>query len=177
MLVSLIGLPGVGKSTVGRRLALQTGVVFHDCDALLEARLGATIREVFETSGEPRFRDAEAELLSELTQGGDAVLATGGGAILREQNRRLLRDRTRCVYLSARHEDLWHRLRHDVKRPLMQVADPEQRLRELSLLREPLYRETAAVTIEMRKTSAKFVAAEIVAWLQATRLDAETAKP
>lgn len=167
MLISLIGLPGVGKSTIGRRLAHRLGWPLRDCDSLLEARFGVPIRTVFEVDGEARFRDAEAELLDELTHEADAVIATGGGIVMRPANRQLLRSRTYCVYLQARPEDLRQRLKNDAKRPLLQVADPQQRLRELSAERDPLYREAASLVIDVRAMPSERLLATIVSGLEA----------
>ena len=162
MLISLIGLPAVGKSTVGRRLARRLGLAFADCDALLEQRLQRRIRDFFEAEGEQRFRDEEGAMLEELVAGPDAVIATGGGVILRPANRRLLRERTICVYLKADPEALLHRLVRDTKRPLLQVADPASRLRELSAERDPLYREAATIEIETRGKSLHMLVDAIV---------------
>ena len=167
MLISLIGLPGAGKSTIGRRLAQRLRLPLHDCDALLEARFGRPIRAVFEVDGEARFRDAESELLAELTTGADAVIATGGGIVMRPLNRQLLRTRTYCVYLQAKPEDLRQRLKGDAKRPLLQVADPQQRLRELSVERDPLYREAASLVVEVRAMPFERLLATIVSGLDA----------
>lgn len=153
MLISLIGLPAVGKSTVGRRLARRLGLAFADCDSLLEQRFQQRIRDFFETEGEQRFRDAESAMLQELAAGAETVIATGGGAILRPANRELLHERTFCVYLRAHPETLFARLQRDTKRPLLQVADPAGRLRELSDERDPLYREAATIEIETRGKS------------------------
>ena len=153
MLISLIGLPAVGKSTVGRRLARRLGLAFADCDGLLEERFRQRIRDFFETEGEQRFRDAESAMLEELVGGTETVIATGGGAILRPANRELLRERTFCVYLRAHPDALFARLHRDTKRPLLQVADPAGRLRELSDERDPLYREAATFEIETRGRS------------------------
>ena len=167
MLISLIGLPGAGKSTIGRRLAQRLRLPLHDCDALLEARFGRPIRTVFEVDGETRFREAEADLLAELTTGTDAIIATGGGIVMRPANRELLRTRTYCVYLQAKPEDLRQRLKDDVKRPLLQVADPQQRLRELSVERDPLYREAASLVVEVRAMPFERLLATIVSGLDA----------
>lgn len=167
MLISLIGLPGVGKSTIGRRLAERLGLAFRDCDSLLEARFGVPIRTVFEVDGEARFRDVEAELLVELTAEAGAVIATGGGIVMRPANRQLLRSRTYCVYLHARPEDLRQRLRNDAKRPLLQVADPQQRLRELSVERDPLYRDAASLVVEARALPFERLLATVLAGLEA----------
>ena len=162
MLISLIGLPAVGKSTIGRRLARQLGVEYADCDALLEQRLQCRIRDFFEAEGEERFRDAESALLEELVAGSTGVLATGGGIVLRPTNRELLRRRTMCVYLKADPEALLHRLRRDTKRPLLQVPDPAARLRQLSAEREPLYREAATCEIDTRGKSLQMLVDAIV---------------
>ena len=161
-LVSLIGLPAVGKSTVGRRLSRHLGLTFADCDALLERRFGCRIREFFEAQGEEKFRDAESAVLEELVAGSDAVIATGGGVVLRPANRLLLRQRTTCVYLKADAEALFQRLRRDTKRPLLQVSDPAARLGELSAEREPLYREAATVVIETRGKSLQMLVDAII---------------
>ncbi|MCE9660273.1 MAG: shikimate kinase [Burkholderiales bacterium] len=157
-----MGLPAVGKSTVGRRLARDLGYTFADCDALLEQRLQCRIRDFFETEGEAKFRDAESAMLEELVAGADAVIATGGGIVLRPANRELLRQRTMCVYLKADPEALFHRLRRDTKRPLLQVADPAARLSELSAERDPLYREAATLEIETRGKSLQMLVDAIV---------------
>lgn len=148
MLISLVGLPGVGKTTIGRRLSGRLGLAFLDCDALIEARLGEAIAPYFEREGELAFRDVEEAVLSEAIRGDDAVIATGGGVIVRESNRRLLRERTVCVYLQAHPQALFSRLRHSTRRPLLRVADPEARLLELAGERDPLYREAAGLIVE-----------------------------
>ncbi|MCX7742455.1 MAG: shikimate kinase [Tepidimonas sp.] len=151
--VYLIGLPGAGKTTVGRQLARRLQVPFVDSDAVIEQRLGCSIREFFEREGEAPFRDLEEQVLDELTQGPSCVLSTGGGAVLRPANRQRLRSRGRVFYLRSTPEELIRRLRHDRTRPLLQVADPLERLRELYAQRDPLYRETAHHVIETGRPS------------------------
>lgn len=146
--LSLVGMPGCGKSTVGRHLARQLGLRYVDSDHEIEARLGMPIREYFASHGEPAFRDAEAEVIDELTQTAGCVLATGGGAVLRPGNRDALHGRTQVFYLRSTPEDLHRRLRHDTQRPLLQVADPLRRLRDLYRERDPLYRRTAHFVVE-----------------------------
>ena len=146
--VSLVGLPGSGKSTVGRQLARRLGWHFADSDAVIEKRIGGSIRAFFEREGEERFREIEHEVIDELTATPGQIIATGGGAVLREANRRHLRDRTVVVYLRSSPEELQRRLKHDTHRPLLQVADPLARLRELYAQRDPLYREAAHYTVE-----------------------------
>ena len=152
-LIALVGLPGSGKSTVGRQLARRLQVAFVDSDHAIEAQIGLSIREYFEREGEDRFRDMEEAVMDELTQEQKGVLATGGGTVLRTANRQRLRERTQVVYLSSSPDELFRRLRHDVNRPLLQVADPQNRLRDLHALRDPLYRQTANFVIEAGRSS------------------------
>jgi shikimate kinase len=153
VLLALIGLPGSGKSTVGRQLSRRLGLPFFDSDHVIEQHLGCSIREFFEREGEDRFRDVEESVLDQLSSKQEGVLSTGGGAVLRPANRRLLRERCRVVYLNSSPDELFRRLRHDVNRPLLQVADPLNRLRDLHRLRDPLYRESAHFVIETGKPS------------------------
>lgn len=146
-------MPGSGKSTIGRQLARRLGVRFVDSDQMIEQQIGCPIREFFEREGEAAFRDREESSIDELTLRDDIVLATGGGAVLRENNRLHLRDRTTVVYLRATPEALIRRLRHDTSRPLLQVADPLARLRDLFSQRDPLYRQTAHFTLETGRPS------------------------
>ncbi len=148
-----MGMPGCGKSTVGRHLARQLDLPFADSDSEIESRIGMPIRDFFAREGEERFRDLEQEVIDELTQRDAGVLATGGGAVLRPSNRDALHSRTHVMYLRASPEDLFRRLRHDTQRPLLQVADPQQRLRELFRERDPLYRRTAHFVIEAVRPS------------------------
>jgi shikimate kinase len=151
---SLVGMPGCGKSTVGRQLAKQLGVRFIDLDAELERQLGEAIRPFFEREGEAAFRDIEHQALSGLLkQPSEMVLATGGGAVLREANRALLAERSTVVYLRSSPEELFRRLRHDTQRPLLQVNNPLGKLRELYQQRDPLYRRTAHYLIETGRPS------------------------
>jgi len=151
--LSLVGLPGVGKSTVGRQLARRLARRFIDSDAEIERELGCTIREFFEREGEARFRDIEQRTLAGLSALPATVLATGGGAVLREANRLALRSASTVVYLRSSPEELFRRLRHDTHRPLLQVRDPLRKLRDLFAERDPLYRETAHFTIETGRPS------------------------
>jgi len=141
-------MPGSGKSTVGRHIARRLALPFVDSDHVIEQRLGCSIREYFAREGEDAFRDIEQQVLAELAQGADAVVATGGGAVLREANRRALRDGGKVIYLRSAPEELYRRLRHDTQRPLLQVEDPLARLRSMHAERDPLYRETAHFQIE-----------------------------
>ena len=153
--VALVGLPGGGKSTVGRQLARRLGARFLDADAVLEERIGMPIRSYFEQHGEAPFRDLEAQVIDELTSPGQGplILATGGGAVLRAENRQRLHDRTTVIYLRSTAEELFKRLRHDTQRPLLQVADPLAKLRELHAQRHPLYEEVAHYRVDTGRPS------------------------
>ena len=142
-LISLIGLPGGGKTSTGRQLARRLNQPFEDSDAVIEQQLGESIRSFFEREGEARFRDVEEAVLRDLTLNFSGVLATGGGAVLRPANRAQLRENSTVIYLTATPESLMRRLRFDMKRPLLQTHDPLGRLQELYAQRDPLYRETA----------------------------------
>lgn len=163
--ISLIGLPGSGKSTVGRQLARRLHLPFADSDHVIEQRIGCPIREFFEREGEERFRDIEAEVVDQLTQAG-GVLSTGGGAVLRQANREHLRRRGQVIYLKSTPEELMRRLRHDTHRPLLQVQDPLQRLRDLYAQRDPLYRETAHFAIDTGRPSVSTLVNMIVMQLE-----------
>lgn len=149
----LVGMPGSGKSTVGRSLARRLHLPFHDSDHLIEQRIGCSIREFFAREGEPAFRDLEQQVIAELMQTGSCVLATGGGAVLREANRAALHAGGHVIYLRATPEELWRRLRRDTQRPLLQVADPLDKLRQLHAERDPLYRQVAHYTIDTGRPS------------------------
>ena len=149
-----IGLPGSGKSTIGRQLARNWGIEFVDSDHVLERRLGCSIKDFFATHGEQAFRDAEAEVLAELVRGQTAcVLSTGGGAVLRPENRAVLHENTTVFYLQSSPEDIARRLRNDTNRPLLQGDDPLRRLRDLLAVRAPLYEETAHFVIDTVRCS------------------------
>jgi len=152
--IALVGLPGSGKTTIGRQLARKLAVPFVDTDAEIEQRIGCSIRDFFAREGEARFRDIESEVLDELTRAqGTGVLSTGGGSVLSARNREFLRSRCHVVYLRSSPDDLYRRLRHDTQRPLLQVDDPLARLRELHDARDPLYHETAHYTLETGRPS------------------------
>jgi shikimate kinase len=151
--ISLVGLPGGGKSTVGRHLARRLGLSFTDSDSVIEHRIREPIRSFFEREGEAAFRDIEQQVIADLCRSGKGVLATGGGAVLREANRTALRESTTVVYLRSTPEELFRRLRHDTQRPLLQVADPQARLRQLHAERDPLYLKTAHFIIETGRPS------------------------
>jgi shikimate kinase len=147
--LALVGLPGCGKSTIGRQLARRLALDFIDSDAEIEKRLGMSIRQYFELHGEAAFREVEQAVLEQIcTAPASCVLATGGGIVLRQVNRQILKERARVVYLHASVSDLWRRLRNDTKRPLLQGDDAQARLKALAREREPLYRDVAEFVVE-----------------------------
>lgn len=149
---------GVGKSTIGRLLAGVLSRDFFDTDKLVEDRAGADISWIFDIEGEGGFRLRETSVLEELCQQQDLILATGGGIILAEENRRLLNTYGSVVYLTASVGQLVRRTEKDKKRPLLQVDDPKQRIIELLEERDPLYRSVADVVIETDGKTPKQVA-------------------
>ena len=170
-MITLIGLPGSGKSTVGRQLARRLSAHFVDSDQVIEQRLGCSIREYFEREGEVAFRDVEQAVLADICANDSSasdlqVLSTGGGSVLREANRLSLKRSGKVVYLRATPEDLYRRLKHDRNRPLLQTSDPMQRLRDLYAQRDPLYRETAHFQIETGRPSVASLVNMIVMQLE-----------
>ena len=144
----LVGMPGCGKSTLGRLLAKRLNKPFYDADAELERRLGVSVPLIFELEGESGFRDREEGVLADLAALTNIVLSTGGGAILRPINRERLAQGGTVLYLHAPTNTLWERTRRSKHRPLLQAADPLARMRELYELRDALYREVADVVAE-----------------------------
>ena len=147
----LVGLPGAGKTTFGRQLARRFGKTFVDADIELETRLGVSIPTIFEIEGEAVFRDREQAVIDDLTTRTGIVLATGGGAVLRELNRERLTANGSVLYLHATPQMLWHRVRHNRHRPLLNTRDPLARLQELYEARDHLYRVVADWVIESER--------------------------
>jgi len=153
----LVGLPGSGKSTLGRQLARRLGKTFVDADTELERKLGVTIPTIFEIEGEAVFRDREESMLAELATLSNVVLATGGGVVIRPANRERLKANGTVVYLHAHPSALRERTRRSRHRPLLNTADPAARLVELYATRDALYREVAECVIESdREELARF---------------------
>jgi shikimate kinase len=144
----LVGLMGAGKTTVGKLLAKHLQKQFIDSDHEIEKRTGVKINVIFELEGEDGFRAREESVVDELTQLKGIVLATGGGVVLRDANRVALHNRGTVIYLRANADDLWRRTRHDKNRPLLQTENPRARLQDLLTQRDPLYRETAHLTMD-----------------------------
>ena len=144
----LVGMPGCGKSTLGRMLAKRLNKPFYDADVELERRLGVTIPVIFELEGEPGFRDREEAVLADLAQQSNVIVSTGGGVILRPSNRERLKQGGTVLYLHATPATLWERTRHSKHRPLLQVPEPFAREQELYAMRDALYREVADTVVE-----------------------------
>jgi shikimate kinase len=157
---------GSGKSTIGRQLANALKKEFRDSDHEIVARTGASIPLIFEIEGEEGFRRREAAMVDELTQLDGIVLATGGGAVLREENRRNLKQRGVVIYLYASVEQLFERTARDQNRPLLQTENPRQRLQQLMEERDPLYREVADMVVHTDDRSIRSVVKEILVRLK-----------
>lgn len=153
---------GAGKSTIGRRLADSLGKTFVDSDHEIEARTGVSIPTIFDIEGEPGFRNRESTVIDELSQRRDIVLATGGGAVLRQENRSHLSARGLVIYLCATAEQLHERTRHDRNRPLLQTGDPLSTLQTLLEQRDPLYREVADLVVETDERSVQQAIPELI---------------
>jgi shikimate kinase len=165
--VFLVGMMGAGKTTVGRLLGRRLKLRFIDSDREIEARCGVKIPVIFEIEGEAGFRARESAAIEALTALEGIVLATGGGAVLAEPNRRCLAERGTVVYLSARPEDLYERVRHDRNRPLLAGGEPLARLRELHLQRDPLYRSIAHIVVETGTQSVQALGRQLLDRLEA----------
>jgi shikimate kinase len=151
--IFLVGLMGAGKTTVARQLARRLGKTFYDTDHEIERRTGVRVQVIFEIEGEPGFRAREAQMLDSLTALQDVVLGTGGGVVLKPENRALLASRGFVIYLRAQPRDLYQRTRHDRSRPLLATDDPLARLEELQRVRDPLYREVADLIVDTGRQS------------------------
>lgn len=150
----LVGMMGSGKSTIGRVLARQLGKEFVDSDEEIIKRTGVTVPHIFDIEGEAGFRHREAATIRELVGRDNMVLATGGGAVLDEQNRRELQQNGIVIYLRANVHDLWQRTRHDRNRPLLQTENPRARLADLFQQRDPLYTQVSDIVVQSGKQSA-----------------------
>lgn len=165
--IFLIGMPGAGKTTVGKALAKQLSLRFVDADKELVAKMGVSIATIFEIEGEAGFRVREAELVTQLVRERGITLATGGGVILDPTNRALLRENGAVVYLQAGLAELRERTRRDTKRPLLQGDDPEAVLSALLKMREPLYNEVAHIVVNASRENIGKLAGQIIDELNA----------
>ncbi|MFT4580785.1 MAG: shikimate kinase [Gammaproteobacteria bacterium] len=146
--IFLVGPMGSGKTTIGRRVAKSLRKNFVDADQELERRTGASVALIFDVEGEAGFRDREKRIIDELTQLNEVVLATGGGAVLDADNRKVLSDRGFVIYLHALVEELVERTRHDSNRPLLNTDDPVGKMRDILGQRDSLYRSIADLVID-----------------------------
>ena len=160
--IFLVGPMGAGKSTVGRQLAKSLNMEFVDCDREIEERTGVNISIIFEVEGEEGFRKRERAMIEQLTERDGIVLATGGGAVIEEDNRARLRTRGFAIYLNAPIELLLERTARDKQRPLLQTDDPKAKLIALAEEREPLYQQVADMVVKTDRRTARHVVKEIV---------------
>ncbi|ARU28876.1 shikimate kinase AroK [Cellvibrio sp. PSBB006] len=167
--IFLVGPMGAGKSTIGRLLASELNLSFRDSDRVIEERTGADIPWIFDMEGEEGFREREAAVLTELSTEANVVIATGGGIILREQNRTIMKSSGFVCYLTASIDQLVERTSRDKKRPLLQVENPRQKIIDLLSLRDPLYRDAADFVINTDRRSPKAVAQEIAGLVTAAQ--------
>jgi len=160
--IFLIGPMGAGKSTIGKRLAQQIGSDFIDSDREIEDHTGVNIPLIFELEGESGFRQREAQIIDQLTQNNNIVLATGGGSVLNPENRQHMAERGQVVYLHATINQQLQRTHRDQNRPLLQTENPQQKLQELFEIRDPLYREIATIVIDTDGRTIHSVTNEII---------------
>jgi shikimate kinase len=160
--IVLIGMMGVGKSSIGRRLGARLGIPFIDADAEIEKAASMSIADMFARHGEAAFRSGEARVIARLLNGGPQVLATGGGAVMNPATRALIQQKGVSIWLSADFELLLRRIsKRKADRPMLQTADPAATLRELLATREPIYAQ-ADLTVQSRDVPHDAVVAEIV---------------
>lgn len=159
--IYLVGPMGAGKSTIGRLLSAELSLEFYDSDKVIEERCGANIPWIFDMEGEQGFREREQQVIDELTQLSSIILATGGGAVIRSENRQHLSARGTVVYLCTSVKQQLERTSKDKNRPLLQAENPEKVLQTLFAQRDPLYREVADIIIETDHHSPRWVVQEI----------------
>jgi shikimate kinase len=162
----LVGPMGAGKTTIGKQLSSVLRRDFIDSDHEIVRRTGANIPLIFEIEGEDGFRRRETSVIEDLTLRQGIVIATGGGAVIRPENRQLMRERGTVIYLRASIDQLMQRTRGDKNRPLLQTADPRARLLELLTAREPLYKEVANIILYTDERSVRSVVREIITRLE-----------
>jgi shikimate kinase len=164
--IVLVGMMGAGKSTIGRRLAGRLRLPFLDADIEIEAAAGMSIPDIFETHGEPHFRDGEARVIARLLDSGPAVLATGGGAFMREETRNRIRDKAVSIWLKADADIIMRRVKRRADRPLLQTEDPAATVSRLLEQREPVY-QNADLTIWSRDVPHERIVDECIEALRA----------
>jgi shikimate kinase len=159
--VVLVGMMGAGKSTIGRRLAARLRLPFVDADTEIEAAADMSIPEIFATHGELYFRDGEARVIARLLDGGPGVLATGGGAFMREDTRGRIRDKAVSIWLKADADTIMRRVKRRVDRPLLQTADPAATVARFIEERHPVYQQ-ADITIASREVPHEKIVEECI---------------
>ena len=165
--VVLVGMMGVGKSSIGRRLGMRLGVPFVDADTEIEKAAGMSIADIFARHGEADFRSGEARVIARLLDGGPQVLATGGGAVMNADTRAAIKAKGVSIWLSAELDVLLRRInKRKNERPMLQTADPAATLRELLVAREPVY-ALADLTVQSREVPHDAIVSEIMAALAA----------
>ena len=173
--IVLVGMMGAGKSTVGRRLAMRLRLPFLDADIEIEAAASMSIPDIFATHGELYFRDGEARVIARLLDNGPAVIATGGGAVMREETRKRIADKAVSIWLKADLDVIMKRVKRRADRPLLQTEDPAATVARLLEVREPLY-QTADLTILSRDVPHERIVDECMDVLRA-RLCCHAAPP
>ena len=164
--VILVGMMGSGKTTMGRALAKHLDMEFVDSDEEIQHRTGVTIPHIFDVEGEPGFRQREASVIADLLKREHMMLATGGGAVLMEQNRAVMQQNGIVIYLKASVHDLWQRTRHDRNRPLLQTDDPHAKLTELFQQRDALYQQVADIVIQSGKLSVHTLMLQVISAIE-----------
>ncbi len=166
--IILVGPMGAGKSTIGRLIAVKLGYDFLDTDHVIEEKTGADIAWIFDVEGEAGFRDRETQVLKELSALRSTVIATGGGIVVREDNRRLLAKHSAVIYLKASLQQLVSRTAKDKKRPLLQVEDPVAKIKSLLSEREAFYSEVSGYVVETDRHSPRSTVQSIIKLLNQT---------
>jgi len=164
--IFLVGLMGAGKTTIGKLLAKKLKKTFYDTDQEIEKKLGVKVAIIFELEGEEGFRKRETQMIDELTQKEDIILATGGGAVLSEKNRALLKERGKVIYLNAKPQHLAKRMVHDKDRPLLQQGNLEDTLNHLYKERHPLYLKVSSFVVETGQQKTQTIINKIEALLR-----------
>lgn len=175
--VILVGMMGSGKTTMGRVLAKQLDKEFVDSDEEIQHRTGVTIPHIFDVEGEQGFRQRESSVIADLLRRENLVLATGGGAVLMDQNRAAMRENGIVIYLKASVHDLWQRTRHDRNRPLLQTDDPHAKLAELFQQRDALYQQVADIVIQSGKLSVYTLMLQVVSDIEEFKKTGKAVQP